>query len=146
MVMVWVWAIVIAVSLVAEFLSMQMISIWLALGGVVGLILAVIGGISIEIQIVIMVIISLLSIIFLRKFALKYLNNTSEDKKAEVLIGKTGKVLDDITKNNNGTVKISGVIWTACAEKELTKGEEVEVIEVNGNKLKVKKIVIKKGE
>ena len=146
MVMVWVWAIVIAVSLVAEFLSMQMISIWLALGGVVGLILAVIGGISIEIQIVIMVIISLLSIIFLRKFALKYLNNTSEDKKAEVLIGKTGKIVDNITKDNNGTVKINGVIWTAYAEKELPKNEEVEVIEVNGNKLKVKKIIIKKGE
>jgi len=146
MVMVWVWAIVIAISLIIEFITMQMVSIWLALGGVVGLILAIIGGISIEIQIVIMVIVSLISIIFLRKFALKYLNNTSEDKKAEVLIGKTGKIVDNITKDNNGTVKINGVIWTAYAEKDLANGEEVEVIEVNGNKLKVKKMVIKKGE
>lgn len=138
--MVWVWAIVIAISLIIEFITMQMVSIWLALGGVVGLILAIIGGISIEIQIVIMVLISLLSIIFLRKFALKYLNNTSEDKQAEVLIGKMGKVIDNIEKENYGTVKINGILWTAYSDTEVLSGTEVKVIEVNGNKLKVNKI------
>lgn len=140
MVMVWVWAIVIALSLVVEFITMQMVSIWLALGGVVGLILALIGGVAIEIQIVVVVIVSLLAILFLRKFALKFLNSTSENKKADILIGKRTKMIEPTTKNDAGTIKINGVLWTAVADENIAVGEEVEVVEINGNKLKVKKV------
>lgn len=140
MVMVWVWAIVIALSLVIEFITMQMVSIWLALGGVVGLILALIGGVAIEIQIVVVVIVSLLAILFLRKFALKFLNSTSENKKADILIGKRTKMIEPTTKNDAGTIKINGVLWTAVADENIAVGEEVEVVEINGNKLKVKKV------
>lgn len=138
--MVWVWAIVIALSLVVEFITMQMVSIWLALGGVVGLILALIGGVAIEIQIVVVVIVSLLAILFLRKFALKFLNSTSENKKADILIGKRTKMIEPTTKNDAGTIKINGVLWTAVADENIAVGEEVEVVEINGNKLKVKKV------
>lgn len=139
--MVWVWAIVIALSLVIEFITMQMVSIWLALGGVVGLILALIGGISIEIQIAVMVVVSLLAILFLRKFTLKFLNTTSENKKADILIGKKTKMIEPATKDDAGTIKINGVVWTATSDEGIAQGEEVEVIEINGNKLKVKKVI-----
>lgn len=139
--MVWVWAIVIALSLVIEFITMQMVSIWLALGGVVGLILALIGGISIEMQIAVMVVASLLAILFLRKFTLKFLNTTSENKKADILIGKKTKMIEPATKDDAGTIKINGVVWTATSDEGIAQGEEVEVIEINGNKLKVKKVI-----
>ncbi|MDD4815997.1 MAG: NfeD family protein [Clostridia bacterium] len=143
---IWIWTIIIAVSLVVEFATMQLVSVWLALGALVGLVLALIGGIGIEVQIVVAVLIAVGSIIGLRKFALKFLNNKSEDQKAEMLIGKKSKIVEEIDNENFGTIKINGVLWTAYADKKILKNEEVEVVEVNGNKLKVKKIVIKKGE
>lgn len=136
--MTWVWAIILALSLIIEFLSMQMVCIWLALGALVGMILAIIGGIQVEIQIVVVIVISLLAIIFLRKFALKYLNNSSEEKKADILIGKKTKLLSKISKDTAGLVKINGISWTVFADKDIDEGTEVEIIEIQGNKLKVK--------
>lgn len=138
--MIWVWTIVIAVSLILEFLTWQMVSIWLAVGGVVGLVLSAIGGISVEVQIIVVVVVAMLAIIFLRKFTLKFLTNKTEGAKAEVLIGKTGKVMQPIDKETSGTVKINGVFWTACADKNIAKDAEIEVVGVKGNRLKVKEI------
>ena len=138
--MIWVWVIVIGVALIAEFLTMQMVSIWFAVGGLVGLILALIGGIGIEIQIIVAIAASLAAIFGLRKFTLKFLTNKTEGEKAEVLIGKTGIVVAPIDKETSGTVKVNGIIWTAIANKNIAENAKVEVIEVTGNRLIVKEI------
>ena len=138
--MIWVWVIVIGIALIAEFLTMQMVSIWFAVGGLVGLILALIGGIGIEIQIIVAIAASLAAIFGLRKFTLKFLTNKTEGEKAEVLIGKTGVVVVPIDKETSGTVKVNGIIWTAIANKNIAEDAKVEVIEVTGNRLKVKEI------
>ena len=138
--MIWIWAIIIVIALVVEFLTMQMVSIWFAIGGLVGLILALIGGISIEIQIIVAIAVALLAILGPRKFTLKFLNSKTEGGKAEVLIGKTGIVINPIDKETSGTVKVNGILWTALANKNIAQDAKIEVIEVVGNRLKVKEI------
>ncbi|MBR4407157.1 MAG: NfeD family protein [Clostridia bacterium] len=138
--MIWIWAIIIVVALIAEFLTMQMVSIWLAVGGLVGLILAIIGGIGIEVQIIVAIAVAFVSILALRKVTLKFLTNKTEGDKAEVLVGKTGKVINAIDKETSGTVKINGVIWTAIADKNIAEGTEIKIIDVVGNRLKVKEV------
>ena len=88
-------------------------------------------------------IISLGCILGLRNFALKILNKNSEDRKAEPLIGKKTKLIEECTNKKNGTIKLNGVIWSVYSDEEISANEEIEVISVNGNKLKVKQI---KGE
>ena len=69
---VWIWTIVIAVALVVEFFTMELISVWFAIGGLLGLILAVC-GVALEIQIICAVVLALGCILGLRRFAIKFL-------------------------------------------------------------------------
>ncbi|MDD2445426.1 MAG: NfeD family protein [Clostridia bacterium] len=137
---VLIWAIVIAVALMLEFFSMQLISIWFSVGGIVSLILASIGGISPEIQIICALIVSIGCILGIRKFALKYLHKRSENKTAEPLIGRKTKTIESCSDKKLGSVKINGIIWTTYSDTEIEANEYVEVTLVNGNKLKVEKI------
>jgi len=137
-----IWAIVIAIALIIEFFTFQLVTVWIAVGGLVALILSAV-GISMEIQIISVLIISLGCILGLRNFALKILNKNSEDRKAEPLIGKKTKLIEECTNKKNGTIKLNGVIWSVYSDEEISANEEIEVISVNGNKLKVKQI---KGE
>lgn len=54
----------------------------------------------------------------------------------EGLIGKTGKAYTKIGKK--GKVFIHGELWNAESDKEIKKGKEVEVVEIEGLKLTVK--------
>lgn len=137
-----IWAIVIAIALIIEFFTFQLVTVWIAVGGLVALILSAV-GINMEIQIISVLIISLGCILGLRNFALKILNKNSEDRKAEPLIGKKTKLIEECTNKKNGTIKLNGVIWSVYSDEEISANEEIEVISVNGNKLKVKQI---KGE
>ena len=54
------------------------------------------------------------------------------------IIGMKGIVLKDIPKNSLGEVKVDGKIWFAYSDEELDLNEIVEVLEINGTKIKVK--------
>jgi membrane protein implicated in regulation of membrane protease activity len=57
---------------------------------------------------------------------------------AEAMVGKTGEVTESL--NPTGMVKIKGEYWKATVTKgAIYKGEDVEVLEVDGLILKVRK-------
>jgi len=56
----------------------------------------------------------------------------------EGLIGAIGKAVSDIS-STDGKVFIRGEYWNAVSEQKIEKDTEVEVLEVNGLKVKVKK-------
>ena len=134
----FVWTIIIAAALLVEFFTMQMVSIWFAVGGVFGLVLSLIGGIGLEVQIIVSAVVALISIVFLRKFALKFLHKSADQNDAGTLVGKIAEVVEEISPENAGTVKLNGVLWTATSEENLQVGAKVKIIDVLGNKLKVK--------
>ena len=134
----FVWTIVIAAALLVEFFTMQMVSIWFAVGGAFGLVLSLIGGIGLEVQIIVSGVVALISIVFLRKFALKFLHKSADKKDAGTLVCKTAEVVEEISPEKAGAVKLNGVLWTAISEENLQVGAKVKIIDVLGNKLKVK--------
>ena len=71
----------------------------------------------------------------------KKLNKNTVDKKSntERLIGLKAKVTEDIDSHKIGTIKVNGEVWKAISNEEISKGEEVEIIGIEGVKLKVKK-------
>jgi len=54
--MIWVWLGVTAVSLILEFITMEMASIWFVAGGIIGMILAAC-GVSWEIQLIVFILV-----------------------------------------------------------------------------------------
>ena len=143
---VWIWLGVVCCSAVIEFMSLQMVSIWFVAGGIVALILAIIGGIDLWIQIVVFIALSMILLLSFRKMALKYLlRNTNTKTNVDSILGKETRLIDAISLDNTGSVKINGVVWTAIAESDdisIPENTLVIVKEIRGNKL----VVQTKGE
>lgn len=141
--MFWVWLAVIAVALLIEIVTLDLVSIWFSFGALIPFILAAVGGIAIEIQIAIFVVVSALLIIFIRKYAQKLLfKNMDAKTNVDSLIGKKFKMLETTDFEKNGSLKINDVIWTAVGEnsEQIKQGAIVEVVKVDGNKLIVKEV------
>lgn len=57
----------------------------------------------------------------------------------EAMIGKKAEVVDDIT-GGRGRVFVNGEYWTAISDEDIKEGEFCEIEEINGLKMKVKRI------
>lgn len=139
--MFWVWLAVIAISIIIEIITLDLVSVWFAFGAVVPFILSAIEGVGIEWQIAIFVVVSALLIIFVRKYAQKLLfKNMNTKTNVEALEGRKVRLLEDTDFEKNGSVKINDVVWTAISDdgKLIKKGSLVEIVKVDGNKLHVR--------
>ena len=136
---IWIWVAIVALSLVVEFVTMEMVSLWTAIGGLVALLLSAL-DVSIEIQLIVFFVVSIALLLSLRKVALKFLLKNNLKSGSNSMIGTIHKIENPITENSLGTIKINGVIWSATTSDgtELPAGTLVEIIEVKGNKLIVK--------
>jgi membrane protein implicated in regulation of membrane protease activity len=86
---------------------------------------------SIYWQIFIFAIFSLLSVIFVRPVALRWLHKNEPNKptNADALIGRTGRVTEAIAKGGNGYVQIDGDLWKAVSTgADIHVGTTVRVV------------------
>lgn len=74
-----------------------------------------------------------------RRYVHKWTLVKREKTNVDVIIGKKGMVVRDIGRNVSGQVKVGNEQWRAIADEEIEKGTEIEVIEVHGVTLTVKK-------
>ena len=89
----WIWGIVTAISLVVEFMTANLITIWFAAGGLVTLLVVALVKISLIWQLVIFAGVSVLLLLCARKSCLKLLQNDNSDTSNQE------------TKSNNKTSK-----------------------------------------
>ena len=138
--MMWIWLGVMVISLIIELCTMEVVSIWFTFGAIIPFVLEVL-GVALEWQLVAFVILSSILIASLRKITKNFLLRNSEGKtNLETIIGKKYKLIESISTESNGAIKINGVIWTAMCEddKTINAGEFVEVVKISGNKIIVK--------
>ncbi len=139
--MVWtyIWLAVVVISLVIEFVSLELVSIWFSIGSFIAMILALC-GVGYEIQIAVAIIVSLACILGLRKVTLKLLNKDQGKTNMDLAVGTKTILLTDASEEELGTAKYNGVVWSAKPENgKLIKAKtEVEIVKVEGNKLIVK--------
>ena len=124
-----IWAVIAVVCLILELSSGDFFIICFSIGAVFAIISAVL-GLSIYWQIFIFAIFSLLSVIFVRPVALRWLHKNEPNKptNADALIGRTGRVTEAITKGGNGYVQIDGDLWKAVSQTDIHVGTTVRVV------------------
>lgn len=138
---IWLWIILIAASLLIEFFTAGLVSIWFVAGGIVSLILSIFEA-HLLIQIGAFIVVSLLCLIFFKKLLGKKLGKSVKTN-TDAIVGKEFNLVLPISFNNPGSVKINGVEWSAVSENEkesLPTGSLVRVIDIQGNKLIIKKM------
>ena len=125
-----IWAVVAVVCLILELSSGDFFIICFSIGAVFAIITAVI-GLNVYWQIFIFAIFSLLSVLFVRPIALRYLHKNEPNKpsNADALLGRTGKVTEAIQVNEPGYVQIDGDLWKAVtAGADIPVGTTVRVV------------------
>jgi membrane protein implicated in regulation of membrane protease activity len=140
MIWLWLWGIVTAISLVVEFLTADLITIWFAAGGLVTLlIVALIPKIGLIWQLLIFVGVSVILLLCTRKICLKLLKNDDVKTNTEALIGM--KFIVENIQENYTYHKFNGVSWRIYAidGEHLKTGAKFEICDIVGNKLIAKK-------
>ena len=129
------WLIVVAVLLVLEILTLGLTTIWFA-GGALVAFFAGICQAPLWIQIVLFLVVSIILLVFTRPIVEKHLNSNREKTNIDGLIGKHGKVIEEIDNfSQTGKVMLNGMEWTArniSSEGKIPVETKVEVVEIKG--------------
>ncbi len=141
------WAIWLALTvalLVVELSTVQLISVWFAIGGIVTTIIsAIFPQLALYWQITIFVVVSVGLLLSTRRLVKKFIKRTDEQKtNLELHIGKSAVVEEEIDNiSGTGAVKVNGVTWSARSENDekIPKGEIVTINKITGNKMIVSK-------
>ena len=133
-----IWFIVFLIMLVIEIVTVNLVSIWFAIGALAAMLTAYFTE-SIVIQIVVFIVVSILTLIITKPLVKKFKGFDITPTNSDRVIGKTGEVTKSIGKNNYGEVKIFGYTWTATSKEELKVGDKVKVLSIDGVKLIVEK-------
>ncbi len=135
------WIVLTVVFAIIEALTLQIVTVWFAIGSI-GAIIANVVGASQLVQLIVFVALSILTLIIARPYLKKFTKTRVQPTNADVCIGKQAIVTEEINNTlGTGQAKIRGVIWTARSTEENTiikEGSTVIVTAIEGVKLIVK--------
>ena len=136
-VILWLGATVIL--FIAEAITVNLVTVWFALGALAAFIAAVAGA-QLWLQILLFIVVTVITLVFTKPLAKKYFNSKHEATNADAVIGKVAVVTEDVDNlAATGTVSCMGKIWTARSEngEKINAGEKVTVKKIQGVKLMV---------
>ncbi len=126
-----IWAIVAIVCLILELSSGDFFIICFSIGAVFAVIAAAV-GLDAYWQIALFALFSLIAIFTVRPVALRYLHKNEPNKpsNADALLGRTGRVTEEIPAEGTGYVQIDGDQWRAVSSTKtaIPTGTTVRVV------------------
>lgn len=138
-----VWACLLVAFVIAEIITIQLVSIWLAAGAFITMLCCYfIGDIPVLGQLVIFIVTSTFFLVLTMPYIRSRRNREHISTNSELDVGKSATVIEEINPDNGtGRVTLGGVDWSALSETGdiIPKDSIVTVTEVMGAKLKVKK-------
>lgn len=138
--MLWFWILLIVALVIIEAVTVQLVTIWFAVGAVGGLIASAF-NLDIWIQVLIFVIVSAITLIATRPLVKRFTKTNNEPTNADRFIGQTAVVTEPIDNiHGKGAVTVGGLEWTARTVdgKTVEKDALVTVEKIEGAKLIVK--------
>lgn len=134
------WFIAFIVLLIIELVTINLVTIWFALGTVAAMIATIFTD-SLVIQLIVFLIVSFLSLLISKPILKKFKKFKVEATNLDRVVGKTGEVVKKIGVDNRfGEVKVLGNVWTATSKEEIEVGIKVKVLAIDGVKLIVERL------
>ena len=138
--MLWFWIMLIVALVVIEAVTVQLVTIWFAVGAVGGLIASAF-NLDIWLQVLIFVAVSAITLLATRPLVKRFTKTNKEPTNADRFIGQTAVVSEAIDNiHGKGAVTVGGIEWTARTSdgKTVEKNALVTVEKIEGAKLIVK--------
>lgn len=132
-----IWLLLIVAFLVAEAVTVTVISLWFAAGALAAMLASLTGG-SVAFQATVFLAVSVLTLAALRPLVRKHLAPKLTRTNVDSVLGTTGFVTEDIDNvAAQGQVKLGGMYWTARSTSgaPLTKGTMIRVDRIEGVKV-----------
>jgi len=140
------WLAIIIIFLVIEGATCELVTAWFAGGAIVAFI-ASFFGVNILVQVTLFIVVSILLLLLTRPIVIKYIKNKQVKTNIYSLAGEKARVISCIDNSmETGIVIINGLEWTARSTDDsikFEKGQQVEIVEIQGVKLIVKEIKTK---
>ena len=136
------WIVVAVVCVIIEAATLGLTTIWFAAGAIIALIFAEFNA-PLLVQILAFLISSSVILYFTRPIAQRVLKIGHTRTNADRLLGKIAIVSVKIDPfEGTGQVKVSGKVWSAKSHDDqiIEENSKVEIVEIQGVKLVVKKI------
>lgn len=138
--MLFFWLVIFVITLVAEILTAQMVSIWFTCASAVCMIFA---GINAPRWIQFSVFVAVTALLLILTMPLvKKIKKAPEKTNVDINIGKDAVVTEAIhNEQSKGRATVGGVSWKAVSSdgSVIEKGEVVKVLDIDGAKLIVSK-------
>lgn len=135
------WTIIIVLSVIVEAATVNLVSIWFAIGSALAII-ADQFGLGAMTQFMIFVISSAIIIAATRPLAKKYLRGRITKTNLDRIIGKHCLITETITPDKKGEAKVNGSLWSATSLNNviINAGEYGEVVSIEGAHVVVRKL------
>jgi membrane protein implicated in regulation of membrane protease activity len=136
-----IWLIVGLVMLFFELISVMLVFVFFAIGALITALLASLGVIpDLQMQLLTFSIVSMGSMIFLRKYAQGLLVNKDKSQEYNEFVGETAMVIRDIPARGEGKLYYRGAEWKAVSidHTEIIAGSKVLIKKADGIVLIVK--------
>ena len=139
-----IWLVLGVVLIVAEVFTLGFVLLWFGIGAIAAAMVGIAGG-GLELQFLTFAVVSVALTVMSRTILAAYLPHPGQRLKTgiEALPGKIGTVtLPSSGAMHEAAVKVYGSTWTAYpidGESQLTEGEKVEVVEIRGSSIYVRK-------
>ncbi len=125
------WAIVAVICLILELSSGDFFIICFSIGAVFAAIAAAL-SLSFYWQLALFTLFSVIAIFTVRPLALRYLhkNDPNRASNADALLGRTGRVTEEIPADGTGYVQIDGDLWRAVSSNKtaIKQGVSVRIV------------------
>lgn len=137
--MSFTWMIIFIILILIELSTVNLVSIWFAIGALGSFILSFWVS-DITWQIAVFVAVSTIALLLTKNFVKKVRGEEMTPTNLDRVIGKIGIVTEEINKLEPGEVKVDGKRWSAISTKKVKVGSKVEILSIEGVKLNVKEV------
>lgn len=133
--MIWLAAMI--VLIVIEVVTVNLVTIWFALGALAALLSSLFGA-PVWLQFVWFFVVSIITLALTKPLVKKFVNSKTQATNADMVIGATCIVMEPIDNiRGTGTVTVGGKTWTARSDNGdvFAPGERVIALRIEGVKL-----------
>lgn len=136
------WLILLAAFTIIEAATVQLVSVWFAVGAL-GALVSVFAHADFKVQVIVFIALSILSLIATRPLVKRFTKTKLQSTNADMCLNETAVVIEKIDNlNAKGQVKVNGNIWSARSidDKIIPENTLVKVLKIEGVKVIVEEI------
>lgn len=131
--MIVVWAVVMALTLLLEFFTVDFFASCFSVGALVALILAAC-HVNVYWQVGIFFVVTVVALCTARPLLKRLIKKPMVPTNVDQYFGKTARLLSDVV-DGTSSIKINDVVWKVTCGANLKQNDEVVIERVEGNKM-----------